>query len=218
MSRHTEAVSMACRAQLEALVIATTGAIALASIATGYTRTTGSFVADGFVVGQEITATGFPGGMVVDVITEVTPLRVGVARTLPVVASATGRTLRMLPPALRVYGNRSAEPSPDRPFLETDCVSQPGELLSGPAAHGVVEERGLYVVRWYAPLDTGELGLRRTADALLRAFPPGMRFEAGPVFVRVRGDVIPWSGSVLRVASHACVVSTIPWRVIANNS
>jgi hypothetical protein len=38
---------------------ATTGLVSLGVSATGYTRTAGSFVADGWVVGQPVTASGF---------------------------------------------------------------------------------------------------------------------------------------------------------------
>ncbi len=38
---------------------ATTGSVSLSATATGYARATGSFVTDGFAVGQQITASGF---------------------------------------------------------------------------------------------------------------------------------------------------------------
>ena len=41
------------------LEASTTGSIGLAATATGYTRSAGSFLADGFVVGQSVTASGF---------------------------------------------------------------------------------------------------------------------------------------------------------------
>jgi hypothetical protein len=53
------AMQLALRDWAKTLVVATTGVLALAATASGYTRTTGSFVDDGFWPGMEITPAGF---------------------------------------------------------------------------------------------------------------------------------------------------------------
>jgi uncharacterized protein DUF4397 len=75
-----------------ALEAGTTGPITLAATATGYTRTAGSFVDDGFLVGQTIGITGFTdqsnNGLAV--ITAVTPTALTVQKQAGPVAEAAG--------------------------------------------------------------------------------------------------------------------------------
>ena len=52
-------VHLALRARAEGLVVCTTGVMALAATTSGYTRASGSFVADGFAIGQEIVPASF---------------------------------------------------------------------------------------------------------------------------------------------------------------
>jgi hypothetical protein len=80
------------------LEAATTGSTSLGASATGYTRSTGSFVADGWVVGQPITASGFadPANNGNSTVTAVTATDLTVSRpvgtTVPE-AEAAGRTI-----------------------------------------------------------------------------------------------------------------------------
>ncbi len=75
----------------------TTGSTSLSATATGYSRAAGSFITNGFVVGQQITASGFAtaenNGR--SVITAVTATDLTVTKATPTVAEAasTGRTV-----------------------------------------------------------------------------------------------------------------------------
>jgi hypothetical protein len=75
----------------------TTGSATLAATATGYSRTTGSFITNGFAVGDEITASGFTtaanNGR--SIVTAVTATDLTVTKAVPTVAeaAAAGRTL-----------------------------------------------------------------------------------------------------------------------------
>jgi hypothetical protein len=75
-----------------ALEAGTTGLITLAATATGYTRSTGSFVDDGFLVGQTIGITGFgsQANNGLAVITAVTPTDLTVTKQGGPVAEAAG--------------------------------------------------------------------------------------------------------------------------------
>ena len=73
-----------------------TGSISLGATATGYTRTTGSFVTDGFTVGMPIWVTGFPtasGNNGAKTVAAVTATTLTVAEPLTVTAAATGRSI-----------------------------------------------------------------------------------------------------------------------------
>src|SRR4051812_43202806 len=50
-------LQLALRAKALTLTVATTGSASLSGTATGYARSSGSFITDGFKVGMEITAT-----------------------------------------------------------------------------------------------------------------------------------------------------------------
>jgi hypothetical protein len=76
---------------------ATTGSISLAATATGYTRSTGDFVAEGWQVGQSITASGFvtPANNGTSTIVGVTPTALTVTKVGGTVAEVElpGRTI-----------------------------------------------------------------------------------------------------------------------------
>ena len=76
---------------------ATTGAISLSATATGYSRASGSFVTNGFAVGQQITASGFTNAANngTSLITAVTATTLTVSKTPATVAetAAAGRTI-----------------------------------------------------------------------------------------------------------------------------
>lgn len=211
-------IDLAFRQRMANLVVATTDLTTLTATTTGYTRSSGSFVADGFAVGMQVKPTGFtqitPG-----VITEVTAtlLRIDGGRTAQ--SAGANRSLMVGLPADVVYENITYTPKPAVPYVEAELVPQPSELLSLPAQGGTREDRGLYVVRWNGIAGTGALGLRRCADALLALFTPGTTFLAGTDVVRVRGDNAPFASPILqRPSGHALVTLTIPWRMFRSNT
>lgn len=211
------AIELAFRARLASLVVASTGAITLAATATGFTRTSGSFVSDGFVPGMEVVPSGFtdnaPG-----IVDSVAALTLTLRSTRKAQASGNGRSLLVGLPTLRLYENTQKAPVTTAPFVETELIGQPGELLSGPAQGGTREDRGLYVVRWYGLAGDGALAIRRGVDALLAQFTPHTTFAAGTDVVRVRGDSAPYAGAIRPTDSgHAVCVVTIPWRCYRQN-
>ena len=77
--------------------LATTGSTSLSATATGYARTTGSFRTEGFVVGRQITASGFANAANNgrSTITAVTDATLSVTKAVPTIpeAQASGRTV-----------------------------------------------------------------------------------------------------------------------------
>lgn len=213
------AVQLALRNRALALVVCTTGAISLAASATGFVRTTGSFLTDGFMVGMELTAAGFVTAGVngQHTITAVTALTITCAGCA-VDAAAGGRTLSVGIPAMRSWDNVELAPVAGRPYIEESFVPATNTLVAFPSNNGTVEETGLYVLRWYGVANTG-LSIRKCVDALKLLFAPGTARTAstGDV-VRVRSDHAPYAGQLLPDGQgFTCCTLTIPWRARTQN-
>ena len=211
------AVHLALRAHAEALEVATTGSLSLAATTTGYTRTVGSFITDGFTVGSEITPSGFTVNTR-RVITRVQDTALTVSAPVNAEAAAGGRSLVVGVPALFAKENTIFAPVAGRPYLVEEFDPATNVLRAGPAASGVREETGMYHLRWYGLANTGMLGIRQAVQALAARFTPGTNLTAGSDIVRIRGDV---GAMVSRIAPRedgwaVCVLS-IPWRVFSTN-
>jgi len=210
-------IHMALRARAETCVVATTGTMSLSATATGFARTTGSFITDGFAVGMEVTPSGFAINTAA-VISQVSALALTVTRAVAVESANTGRSLAVGYPALRARENVIFQPTDGRPWVDEEFIPAGGVLYAGPYANGVREETGLYVVRWYGIANTGALGLRRAIDALAARFAPGTTMTAGSDVVRVRGDVAPYASRIApRDDSWAVCSLTVPWRCYSAN-
>jgi hypothetical protein len=85
-----------------AAAVSTTGAASLSATATGYARASGSFVTNGFRVGDTVTVSGFtnPQNNGQAVVTAVAATSLTVSRALAVEAAAAGRTVVTPRPAM----------------------------------------------------------------------------------------------------------------------
>lgn len=212
-----DAIDLAFRARCVTLVVCTTGVISLAATTTGYTRPSGSFVTDGFKVGQEITPTGFATNTP-RVIKAVTATTITTTTAPSAETESAGRSLSVGLPALRGWDNLDFTPERGRPFIEADFVPATATLRTGPAQGGTREETGLYVVRWYGLSNTGASNIRHAVTALGALFTPGTTLTAGGDVVRVRSDVAPFASAVTqRAGGWALCTLTIPWRVHSAN-
>lgn len=216
MVNHLE-VLYTLRARAALLVVATTGTTSLASTASSYTRTAGSFVADGFKRGMEIEPQGF-GHTGPVIVTRVTALEMNVDGTLPVEAEAAGRALVMGLPRMRAYENVGFELQDGRWGVDEDYLPGPttGVTLGKDAE---LDHEPSYVLKLYGVAGYGPEGLYRAADELLRLFKPNaVLTTADGTVVRVRGDAAPFRGQLVSGgAGHALVVITIPlWVRTAN--
>lgn len=211
-------IELAFRARVVALVVATTGSTTLSATATGYARSAGSFITDGFRVGHEVIPSGFPQtdyGIVV----AVSALTMTIQGGRTVATAASGRALAVgLPATRKLDDNLDFTPVAGRPYVECEFVPAPVRLRTGPAQGGTNELEGLYKVRWYGLANTGAQSIRNAVKALEALFTPGTAFTAGADAVRVRGDVGPFATPITqRAGGWALCVLTIPWRVYSAN-
>lgn len=214
-----ELAQRAIEHRIQTVVVATTGSVTLAATATGYSRSSGSFVTDGFAAGMEITPSGFAANAIC-VVTAVSALTLTVEPAPAVQSAGAGRTLSANLPAIQDWGNVDIGTIPTgRPFIEAEYVPSPAQVLTIPAQGGVVEEFGLYVLRWYSPANVGDLALTRSAQALLALFLPGYTLALSDgTSLRWRENPAPWRGQVrLDTSGRALVVCTIPWRLYSTN-
>jgi hypothetical protein len=227
MSVSNLAMRRALRTRLLTLSVCTTGSTTLGVTATGYTRASGSFVDDGFLLGQEVVASGFAeadnnGTAVVTAVTASTLTvdaynvtdGVPVDRALEVESEASARTLSVGLPVLRAWENIAFDPPVGVPWVKESLVGGPSQR-PGIVGGGHVEVRPTLVVHVHAVEDTGAEASDSYADALLALFAPSqpMTLSTGDT-LRVRGDTGPYCGSSLRlVPGFATVPVTVPLRL-----
>lgn len=214
----SSAALLSLRNRVLGLSVCTTGSQTLSATATGYARTAGSFLADGFADGMEFSVSGFAnnGSRVID---SVTALNVTTTpATNPPVAetAAAGRTLSVGLPIGRAWSNRRdfSKPPEGRPYIDEDFVPGTHSLITASAQNGMVTEDGLYVIKWYGLEGKGETGIRKCVDALKALFTPGTVVGN----VRVRTDTSVRSGQILPQGNGwALCTVTIPWWALTNN-
>jgi hypothetical protein len=209
---------LALRARLLTLEVCGTGTTSLGTTANTYTRSSGSFVSDGFAVGMEVTPTGFTDTDPA-IITAVAALSLTVDAELTIDAEAPGRNLMVGLPELRAWDNTALEPEGGRPYIEEQMIPGGASLLSFPSSGGEKEDTGLYVIRWYGKANTGLSAIGKPADALLSLFAPGTVLTVGTdVALRIRTDVAPYRGQMQAdLPGWSVVTVTIPWKLSSIN-
>lgn len=212
------AVQLALRNRAIAVSVCTTGSATLAATVDGYTRLTGSFITDGFKLGMEVTPTGFT-QTTTGVVVGVTALTLTIDGGRTVEASGSGRTLAVGLPALRAWEHVKFEPIQNRPYVDEDFMPTGSELLSFPAQSGILEERGIYVLRYHGVANRLLSGIQNPVAALKALFTPGTGLTAGSNVVRVRSDIGPYSGPILPDGKgfEVCTL-TVPWFGHSNNA
>lgn len=223
MIDHTD-LHLAMRAKLRTLVVVTTGAITLRATATGYERAAGSFYDDGFWPGMEITPAGFATNTP-RVIASVTPATITVNGSVPVEASAGGRSLTVGLPSSRAWEGLAFQPTPGVPYVEEQYIPGP-EAIAHDGYQGRLELRPMYAPRIYMPEGLGIGADGKYAGAIRRLFAPGTVLtlptgSAGDSCVvlntpaPVRGQrlhtaVAGWSMIPVTISFRALTVSSLP--------
>jgi hypothetical protein len=200
----------ALRTKAMALTVATTGAVSLSANATGYARTTGSFLTDGFAPGMEAIAAGFANNGPL-VITEVTALTIAAKRVIattvggvttyalaapPVEVAAGGRSLIVGLPSLRAWENKAFQPTAGIPWVREEFSPGPVTQRSmGP--FGTLIAAPQYTLHISVPADTGLAPVRYT-DAARVLFAPRTQIAlANGDTLRVHADTAPYTGPLL---------------------
>ena len=216
MTDYTD-MQLGFRNRLLTLQVCTTGTTTLEATLSGYQRSAGSFVADGFAVGMEVTPTGFT-DTDRTVITSVTATLLTVDEPRTVDAPAGGRSLTVGLPELRAWDNTTLAPVTGRPYIEETFVPATSSLLSSPGLGGIAEDTGLYVIRWYGKANTGLAAIGDGASAILELFKPGTAVTVADGSLRVRGDLGPWRGAITAdLPGWSVTTITIPWRLYSTN-
>ena len=215
------AAQMALRSHALGLAVCTTGAATLGTTADAYTRTSGSFLSDGFAVGMEVTASGFTpsGNDGAATVTQVTAQRLRVNRALDAAVAAASRTIVVELPASRAWENVGFDPVDGVPWVEEQFIPGPNFLATlGPNAE--VESRPMYSIRVHVEEGKGIGAARRYADALIARFPMREAITTSDgVVVRVRSDTGPFVGQLQRSQAGFVVVPvTIPLRMRTVNT
>jgi hypothetical protein len=217
MINHT-LINAALKARALSLVVATTGSTTLAGTTTGYSRASGSFLTDNFVVGQEVTPSF--GVQTPAFITAVSALTMSVNGGRTVQSAGAGRSLRVLLPAMRAFDNQTITPLEGRWFVEGEYSPSTAALSTITASRGYGEATGEYYWRLYGIAAVGDIPFHTMATALLACYPPGdgqaladgsvLRIGDNPAPC-VRGNVTPDQ------AGFSVLTVVVPWRCSFTN-
>lgn len=200
------------------LLVAIAGPTELAATATGWARAAGSFLADGFGPGMEVTPSGFAANPV-RVIRSVTAgeIRVDGSAPIAVEAAAGGRTLAVKMPSRGAWENVEFKPTVWAPSVEEQYIPGPtSQETLGPG--GDLEHRPTVVYILRVPANTGLSGARY-ADAFLALFPPRLKLPLpdGNTLM-VRADHAPYAGQLLPAEpGFAAIPVTVPCRLRTSN-
>lgn len=217
-----EAMRFAMRAYAKTLVVCTTGAVSLSATSTGYARTSGSFIADGFAVGMELIAAGFArtNNNGSKVVTAVGVLTIDVDGGAVIENAAGARSLAVGLPTDRAYENLKFKPTTGRTFVGEQYIPGPSrQATDGPK--GEIELTPMYDLLFHVPAETGELAAHRYVDQTLTLFAPRVAIAlANGDVLRVRTDTSPFPGQFLPSAFEGFAVMpvSIPFRLRTNNS
>ena len=175
---HTD-IRSAFRQRLLALILADTGTASLTVSGATYSRASGSFIDDGFDVGDEIVASGFSasGNNGRSMITAITATTMTVDRTLATASATSARLVSGLPQG-RAWEGREFQPVLGQPWIRESfrpLVSRPRSLGAG----GTIEHQMTANLSLFYPSRKGTLPVERLAGAMLDAFAPGTSLAYG---------------------------------------
>ena len=189
-------IQMAARARLTTLVVAQVTAT-IEATATGYSRASGDFEADGFEVGMELVGSGFSNAAnnLAKTITAVTPTTIEASGTA--VEAAGSRTLTVGLPSRGKYENIHFQAVQGEPYFSEEYVPGPSQRFGGSSGFVELEGSPVYFVNVFVPGNVGARAGRAYQDAILAHFPPGHVLTVANHSVRVRGEPAPSGGQML---------------------
>lgn len=217
-----DAVHLALRARAYGLSVRTTGVTDLAQTATGFTRSAGSFETDGFLVGMEITPSGFPSNVVGSVYS-VTPGEIKVTGVRAVVAEAPGRSLTVGLPGMQSWEGIKITPVTGTHYLVEEFAPGPSNRRSGNVSGGMMHDIGDYYITWYMPLSVqnvpsiGSKALRKCVSALKDRYTAGLSLPAGTDFVNIQSKPAPSTGQIVPLNGWLALQLKVPWQVFWTN-
>ncbi len=213
-----EMIQLALRTRAKQLSLVTTGSVTLAATATGYSRSSGSFLTDGFVVGMEVTPSGFASN-VVGTITAVAALTLTINGGRTVESAGAGRSLAVGLPADVAWENIPFSATTGKPYIGEQYAPGPqSQITVGPL--GTIRMSGLYVLDVYVPANTGISADGKYSKGLKNLFPPryAITLSNGDV-LRVNHNPAPYRGQRRQpVPGYSWIPVTIPFWLLTQNS
>lgn len=186
----------------------------IAATETGYERSAGSFLDDGFEVGHEVVGSGFVAGVnnsakVITAVDDLTITTRGYStkgdgdRVLGSTAGTSAEaeaevTLSVGLPVSVEWENERLTPGVGIPWWREEWSPGPAQRI-GPAG-GPIESFVDYFLTLFIPEGVGPRAARSYASAILEHFPPGhpIVLTDSSVGCRVRGDVAPRAGQAVQ--------------------
>lgn len=169
------------RQRLLTLQKATTGTVSnIGASGTVFTRAAGSFITDGFCIGDEITAAGFAtsANNGVAMVTAISALQLTTDKALTTEAAGASVSIVAALPALRHWEGEVFSPTQGRPFVdESLLVPYSAPRAIGPA--GVVYHAITFALNFVYPAGKGTLAVESMAAAALAHFARGTVFTYG---------------------------------------
>lgn len=223
MSIDNRALLLAFRNRLADLEVCATSGVDLAATPTGYTRTSGSFITDGYEQGMELVPAGFTNAQNNEraIIEHVEALTIQTREPRITESSASGRTLSVGIPERLADENVvfSDEEVAEWPYMEEDYVRGARQMVSGPYDGGVMDERGIYALNWYFLPGYDSFAIHKCVDALLAHFAPGTTIGTGDNAVLIQGDPAPTATKPEPDDDGHVVVSIeIPWFALTTST
>lgn len=154
------------------------------SLANGvFIRAGGSWLDDGFALGQELTVAGW-GAEQIGQVAGLEPLRLTLADVAGSGDGAQPRFRARLPQSIAWEGSPTFYPAPGRPFVAEVLQSASKTLLSiANGATRTIEHRWLASFSFNYPAERGTLALERMTGAALAHFAPGSAW-GGPAVIQ----------------------------------
>lgn len=207
MSLNSEAaLRAALETHLAETVVATTGPRSdLGATAAGYGRAAGSFVADGFRVGDTVRPVGFADGRQ-GIVLALSDAVLVVDRAVVAEAAGPQRALEVVFPERRRFEGQPFVRPRDKPWLRASLrPAQAVPVAFG--AGGVLRQEGSFVVELFEPADAGRglARLERLAAALRQRFAYGLRLGNGVRLGESR------RGAVAEAADFLSLAMSIQW-------
>lgn len=183
-------IDASIRAALEthlcALSLATTGPSSdVSATATGYQRAAGSFLDDGFLVGDTLQPAGFADNRMGAVLAVSASILV-VDRHVEAEAAGPAVSLTATIPERRKFEGQPFQKPKDRPWLRA-ALRPAGAPLVAWGTGGILRHHGSFQVELFEPVDSGRgiARVERMAAALRSHFKAGSGLSHGAVQVRL---------------------------------
>lgn len=209
-------LQLALRTRALTASVVTTGTMSLAATTAGYTRADGeSFLDDGFYAGMEVTPSGFADNTP-RVVSDVAASLLTIEDGLTAETASGSRALTVGFPAFRAWENvKRPSVAARRWFIEENYEPLNTKNL-GVTSGGTIEDRGLWILKFFGIANTDMMALSLMADAVNALFPPGYTINANAY---VDGDVVNRRSRLLVLDDGRPFISvTIPWRAHTPNS